>query len=261
MSPFFLHLSEVTVLCSVLHLAAGHGFVHNVVANGEVYPGWNPFVDPCAFDAFGLRVFHVPSVMAIPLSHKLSDHQGPVSTYMTSCDGDCSSFSANPARWFKVDADGYDPSNKQWAAARLIANNFSWVLTIPAGLAPGQYLMRNGIIALHSSEPQFYPSCSQLEITGSGTGAPSDGQLVTMQALYEGVTFPDIYADSVSFTVPGPSSVDFDGQSGSTVAATPKISTTTATSQQTSAPGTSSPGPDNRQCRLASRKLRRRNSA
>lgn len=54
----------------------------------------------------------------------LEDHQGPVSTYMASCDGDCTGFSANNAKWFKLDAGGYDPETKQWAADQLRA---SWV--------------------------------------------------------------------------------------------------------------------------------------
>lgn len=41
---------------------------------------------------------------------------------MTSCGGDCSTFQANDAQWFKVDADGYDAASKQWAAAKLIAS-------------------------------------------------------------------------------------------------------------------------------------------
>ena len=62
------------------------------------------------------------------------DHQGPISTYMANCNGDCSSFSANSAKWFKIDEDGYDPSTKTWAAARLIAgtpftSSFSQALT------------------------------------------------------------------------------------------------------------------------------------
>ncbi|TFY73556.1 hypothetical protein EWM64_g10456 [Hericium alpestre] len=88
-----------------------------------------------------------------------ADHLGPVSTYMTSCNGDCTSFDASNARWFKLDAEGYD--NGQFASAKLIADNFSWNSTVPAALADGQYLMRHEIIALHSTgDPQYYPSCT-----------------------------------------------------------------------------------------------------
>lgn len=48
------------------------------------------------------------------------DHQGPVSTYMTSCNGDCTTFSTVGTKWFKIDASGYE--NGQWAATKLIAS-------------------------------------------------------------------------------------------------------------------------------------------
>lgn len=83
------------------------------------------------------------------------DHLGPVSTYMTSCNGDCTQFDVTGAQWFKVDASGYD--NGVWASAQLISSqsnghihdtlklkhlldNDSWTSTIPADLAPGQYV-------------------------------------------------------------------------------------------------------------------------
>ncbi|KAJ2931220.1 hypothetical protein H1R20_g5796, partial [Candolleomyces eurysporus] len=71
------------------------------------------------------------------------DHQGPVSTYMASCGGDCSSFSANDAQWFKIDASGYSSEDRQWAAAKLITAGSSWTSTIPQNLAPGEYLVRH----------------------------------------------------------------------------------------------------------------------
>jgi len=76
---------------------------------------------------------------------------------MTSCNGDCTTFPANDARWFKIDAVGYDSAKQQWAAAKLIAGaltydisvcftvkifvgNASWTSIIPVGLATGQYV-------------------------------------------------------------------------------------------------------------------------
>ena len=63
---------------------------------------------------------------------------GPVSTYMTSCDGDCTKFDASDAKWFKVDASGY--TNGKWAATQLIDNGFKWTSTIPSGLKAGNYV-------------------------------------------------------------------------------------------------------------------------
>lgn len=54
-----------------------------------------------------------------------SDHQGPVTTYMASCGDDCSSFSANNARWFKIDASGYSGDDRQWGAGKLIQGSSS----------------------------------------------------------------------------------------------------------------------------------------
>lgn len=67
--------------------------------------------------------------------------------------------------------------------------------TIPACIEPGFYLVRHEIIALHAAfqypGAQFYPGCHQLEITGSGSTAPSD--LVAFPGAYAsddpGVTY------------------------------------------------------------------------
>ena len=60
--------------------------------------------------------------------------------------------------------------------------------TIPECLAPGYYLVRHEIIALHAAweypGAQFYPGCHQLEITGSGSTKPSD--LVAFPGAYAG---------------------------------------------------------------------------
>ena len=48
-----------------------------------------------------------------------SDHLGPVSTFMASCNGDCSNFKAADGKWFKIDAAGY--TNGKWASQKLIA--------------------------------------------------------------------------------------------------------------------------------------------
>jgi len=186
---------------------------------------------------------------------------------MASCGGDCSKFAANNAQWFKIEAEGYDSSSRQWAAAKLISDGASWTFTIPAGLIPGEYLVRNEIIALHSSTPQFYPSCSQIKVTGSGTHLPSNSDMVSMQTLYKGVTFPNIYTDStISFTIPGPPPVNFDGNGGgaspsaqvtSTTAAYGNVTTKTSQSPSSSTPVSIGSSQPSMYCQLGS-KLRRR---
>lgn len=62
----------------------------------------------------------------------------------------------------------------------------SWTVTIPSDIASGGYLLRHELLALHSASTalgaQFYPSCAQLTISGSGSATPS------------GVALPGAYA-------------------------------------------------------------------
>lgn len=61
-------------------------------------------------------------------------------------------------------------------------------MSLPDNLAPGDYLIRHEIIALHLADSEggaeFYPSCTQVRIGGSGTGTPDST-----------VTFPGAYND------------------------------------------------------------------
>lgn len=100
----------------------------------------------------------------------------------------------------------------------LIANNGWASFTLPSCLAPGQYLMRTEILALHSAssqgEAQFYTSCAQLNVAGSGTLAP---ETVSFPGAYEaadpGIT-TSIYGSSgqpdnggKAYVAPGPAVV------------------------------------------------------
>ncbi|KEY66401.1 hypothetical protein S7711_05835 [Stachybotrys chartarum IBT 7711] len=109
--------------------------------------------------------------------------QGPVLVWMYRCAGAFSSCDGSGAGWFKIDEGGFhgdgvrvflDSENPSgWDIARLVGSNRQWNSTIPAGLAPGNYLIRHELIALHqANSPQFYPECAQIVITGSGTAQP-----------------------------------------------------------------------------------------
>ncbi|KAF5325820.1 hypothetical protein D9611_000033 [Ephemerocybe angulata] len=293
-------LHTIFLFSSVVLRAAGHGFVHTVLIDGKEYQGWNPFSDPynnpvpratrkVGSDGFVAEsdanlACHIggdagTSVLAeAPAGSKITfqwvywpgDHQGPVSTYMASCGDDCSSFSANSAKWFKIDASGYSANDRQWAAAKLIADGASWTSTIPTNLAPGEYLIRNEIVALHSITPQFYPSCVQVRVTGSGTGRPSSDEEMTMQQVYSGASWPNIYLsnDLGSYEVPGPPPARLGGndstEPGTTT--TTKAPSTTSTRAGTSTRTISSTPPatetpqSSAQCRLVRRRLVRRRS-
>lgn len=69
-------------------------------------------------------------------------------------------------QWFKISQDGMDSSGK-WGVDRMIAGGGWNYFTMPSCIAPGNYLMRVELIALHSAYSaggaQFYVSFWSLE--------------------------------------------------------------------------------------------------
>lgn len=83
---------------------------------------------------------------------------GPIITWMAAV----SSSTATPTgnAWFKIDQAGLisgDLPTGTWGMGEMVSANSSWTSTIPATLKPGNYLLRNEVIAIHTSnQPQFY---------------------------------------------------------------------------------------------------------
>ena len=154
--------------------------------------------------------------------------------YLAKCDGDCSAAKKESLKFFKLDGAGVlDAASNQWASDKLIgmfsqihhksfflkltnitADGNEWTLTIPESLAPGNYVLRHEIIALHSAGQengaQAYPQCINIEVTGSGSTDPcADGaDCVAGTALYKaadaGIKY-DIYSGDISsYPIPGP---------------------------------------------------------
>ncbi|CAL1707592.1 unnamed protein product [Somion occarium] len=274
----FSLLPVVAVALSVAGVVNGHGYVHEITVGGKSFPGFAPFTD--LYESGVSRIVRpipndgpVTNVGDASLACNVggekpaklvadaaagskvtfnwqnwpSDHLGPVSTYMASCNGDCTKFNPSGAKWFKIDAAGYDSSSKQWASAKLVADGASWTSTIPSSLAAGDYLLRHEIIALHSvGQPQFYPI--QVKVTGGGNKSPSGSELVSIPGLYDSVQWPDIWSDGFnSFKTPGPavfistggSSSDDNASSSAAAAsssAAPSPSSTKASSSPSSSP-------------------------
>lgn len=68
-------------------------------------------------------------------------------------------------KWFKVAEDGLDNASGTWAVDKMISNQGWHYFTMPTCVAPGDYLMRVELIALHSAQQQggaqFYMECAQ----------------------------------------------------------------------------------------------------
>lgn len=97
-----------------------------------------------------------------------------------------------------------------YATDDLIAARVSWTTAIPLNTAPGEYLLRVELLALHSiGAPQFYPSCSQIRVSGTGNGTPEDGEAVQIQDIYKGYSFPNIWKPVSAFEIAGPAVAAF----------------------------------------------------
>lgn len=139
-------------------------------------------------------------------------HQGPMLDYLASCPGDdCSKADPAQLKFFKIDAVGLVDGSKQpgvWGSDDMVSNNKSWTVQVPASIAPGQYVLRHELIALHAASQengaQNYPQCVNIDVQGGGSAQP-EGVLGTQ--LYTpkdpGLVF-NIYQKIDSYPIPGP---------------------------------------------------------
>ncbi|KAJ6476885.1 glycoside hydrolase family 61 protein [Mycena sanguinolenta] len=133
-------------------------------------------------------------------------HIGPMITYMALAPTNITAWKpGNAAVWFKVAESGKTAAGL-WASTDLLtASNSIYSFTIPAKLKPGQYIIRHEIIALHVAYTypgaQVYPSCIQVQVTGSGTAFPPASSLVAFPGAYTATT-PG--TQITAYPIPGP---------------------------------------------------------
>jgi hypothetical protein len=161
-----------------------------------------------------------------------SSHAGPVIDYLAPVAGDFASINKASLGWTKIAEQGLN--NGKWAGSDvLIANGLTWPVTIPASVAPGNYVLRHEILALHEGNrqggTQFYPQCINIVVTGSGTNALAGG--TPGQQLYKasdpGVLF-NMYNNPTSYPIPGPPLMASGGGSAPAPAPAPPASSSPA---------------------------------
>ncbi|KAK3356018.1 glycosyl hydrolase family 61-domain-containing protein [Neurospora tetraspora] len=186
-----------------------------------------------------------------------ASHKGPVIVYLAKVDN-AATTGTSGLKWFKVAEAGL--SGGKWAVDDLIANNGWSYFNMPTCIAPGQYLMRAEIIALHNAGSpagaQLYIGCAQINVTGGGSSSPSS--TVSFPGAYSasdpGILL-NIYGSSGKtdnggkpYQIPGPSLFTCsgsgnDGGSGgsnpapTTKASTPQPTTKASTPQPTNGGG------------------------
>jgi cellulase len=89
-------------------------------------------------------------------------HKGPIMVYLAKVDNAATAGTAG-LRWFKVAESGLNGGT--WAVDTMISNGGWHYFNMPSCVAPGDYLMRVELIALHSAQTQgqaqFYMECAQ----------------------------------------------------------------------------------------------------
>ncbi|KAJ5110412.1 Endoglucanase-4, partial [Penicillium argentinense] len=234
-APFFL-----------FSLAAGHGHISNIVINGISYEGWDinsyPYMsDPPIVVAWGtpntangfitpsnygtddiichLNATNAKGHAVVAAGDKISlqwttwpdSHHGPVITYLANCGDSCETVDKTTLKFFKIDGVGLVDDTTvpgTWGDDQLIANNNSWMVEIPPTIAPGNYVMRHELIALHSAGTedgaQNYPQCFNLQVTGSGSDEPSGVLGTVLYSSTDPGILVNIYASLSTYVVPGP---------------------------------------------------------
>ncbi|OHE91868.1 glycosyl hydrolase family 61 [Colletotrichum orchidophilum] len=150
-------------------------------------------------------------------------HHGPVMVYLSSV-ADAATADGSSS-FFKIFESGYFANNNTWGNDLINEGCGKQNVVIPSDIAPGDYLLRAETIALHAAGSedgaQYYMSCYQLKIEGTGTAKP------------EGVAFPgaykatdpgvliNIYNTITNYVIPGPAVYAAGGSSGSAPAPAP----------------------------------------
>lgn len=250
---------SLITLLALASYAAAHGMVGSIKIGGKTYPGaagaggdpanspvrpvqdGGPVKDLTSADTIcglgGANTKPAPVTANVNAGDKIDiywkaqtgglwfHNVGPVMSYMTPCQGSCTSFKPDSStKWFKVDEKGESGDlGTPWFQAQLDTGAPA-PLTIPAGIASGEYLIRTEIIALQLGQTvggaEFYPNCIQVNVqNGGSTKASSISPTAQFPGAYKptdpGITV-DVYTPAnKAYAFPGPAVAKVAGGSGS----------------------------------------------
>lgn len=225
--------STLALAASMANMVAGHAIFQQLWINGEdqsstcvrMPPSNSPVTDPTSND---IRCNANPGAAETTCSVKAGDtvtvemhqhndrdctkeaiggaHHGPVMIYLSAVD-DAASADAS-GEFFKIFEGGYFESNQTWANDLINEGCGLQSFTIPSDVATGDYLLRAETIALHAAGSaggaQFYMSCYQLHIEGSGSAAPSGAVFPGAYSATDPGILIDIYSPIENYVIPGP---------------------------------------------------------
>lgn len=140
-------------------------------------------------------------------------HYGPVQVYMSAVSDSASADGSDG--WFKVFADtwalnsaGSSGDDDYWGTKDLNTCCGKMDVVIPTDIAAGDYLLRAEALALHTAAStggaQFYMTCYQLTVTGSGSASPATVDFPGAYAADDPGILVDIHATMTTYIAPGP---------------------------------------------------------
>ena len=144
----------------------------------------------------------VPDVSAVSGGVSIDpNHKGPCAIYMKKVTDSSASNNAAGDGWFKIMEDGYDSVAGKWCTEKLIPNDGHLSATVPSDLAPGYYLVRPELLALHQADktppdPQFYVGCAQIFLNSSGSATPPNTVAIPgyVNMSTPGTSFPSLFS-------------------------------------------------------------------
>ncbi|KJA26910.1 carbohydrate-binding module family 1 protein [Hypholoma sublateritium FD-334 SS-4] len=167
------------------------------------------------------------------------DHYGPINVYLAAV-SDATTAVGSSANWFKIAEMGLVSNNPDYWATEVLNDNCGhFTFTIPTDIAPGNYLLRAEVIALHVASSvggaQFYPECFQLNIAGTGTATPPTVKFPGEYSATDPGILINIYQSLTTYAIPGPTPY---GTAVPTIAATafPTTATWNTASEPTAFP-------------------------
>lgn len=142
-------------------------------------------------------------------------HYGPVQAYMTKVPDSSSASADGSSGWFKIFADtwaknasGSSGDDDSWGTKDINTCCGRMNVKIPTTIAPGDYLLRAEALALHTASStggaQFYMTCYQLTVTGSGSAAPPTVLLPGAYKASDPGILINIHAPMTTYAAPGP---------------------------------------------------------
>jgi len=180
----------------------------DLACNAEASPSTGVIIVVCiAGDKVTVEMHQQPDQRACSTQAIGGNHWGPVLVYMAKV-SNATTAVGYESSWFKVAEMGLPSNNPEYWGTEVLNDNCGhYTFTVPS-VAPGQYLVRAEVIALHVASTvggaQFYMSCFQVEVGGSGTANPPTVDIPGLYGASDPGILIDIYTSPTAYTIPGP---------------------------------------------------------